>query len=88
MEQLTRKCNVNSCKFRCLLVAMHGLRGYDSHLISKQAFEVNGQIGHRRNTWSPQFKREVHDILNMICQVHRFVPAHAIRFGEVSRGLL
>ena len=27
---------------------MHNLRGYDSHLIIKKAFEINAQIGNRK----------------------------------------
>jgi hypothetical protein len=36
------RCNINYFNNRYLLVVFHNLRGYDSHLILKEAFEICG----------------------------------------------
>ena len=42
------KCNFTYLNNRYIPVVMHNLRGYDSHLIIKKAFEINEQIGNRK----------------------------------------
>jgi hypothetical protein len=43
-----QKCNLTYFNNRYIPVVMHNLRGYDSHLIIKEAFEINEQIGNRK----------------------------------------
>ena len=41
------KCNINYFSNRYLPVVMHNLRGYDSHLIIKKAYDINKSIGNK-----------------------------------------
>ena len=38
---------------------MHNLRGYDSHLIIKKAFEINDKIGNRKIDGIPNINEKV-----------------------------
>ena len=42
------KCNINYFCNRYLPVVMHNFKGYDSHLIIQQAYEINKQLGNKR----------------------------------------
>jgi len=41
-------CNITYFNNRFLPVVMHNLKGYDSHLIIRQAFEINQQLGNKK----------------------------------------
>ena len=42
-----QQCNITYFNNRFLPVVMHNLKGYDSHLIIRQAFEINQQLGNK-----------------------------------------
>ena len=42
------RCNINYFSNSVLPVIFRSLRGYDSHLIIKQAFEINNKLGNRK----------------------------------------
>ena len=42
------KCTINYFSNRLLPVIFHSLKGYDSHLIIKQSFEINNKLGNKK----------------------------------------
>ena len=40
-----QQCNLTNFKNRYVPVVFHNLKGYDGHLIIKEAFEMNNQMG-------------------------------------------
>ena len=60
-----QKCNITYLNNRYIPVVRHNLRGYDSHLIIKKAFEINEQIGNRKIDGIPNNnEKKKHELQN------------------------
>ena len=58
------RCNINYFSNRFLPVIFHKLKGYGSHLIINQAFEIHKELGNRKIDYIPNSYEKVHDLLN------------------------
>ena len=66
-------CNINYFSNRYLPVVFHNLRGYDSHLIIKKAFEV---VKGEENKCHPEFGRKVYELLHRQLKIYRQFSVH------------
>ena len=83
--RLDDRCNINFFSNRVLPVIFHSVKGYDPHLIIKQACEINNEALEQEYRCHPKLLRQVHGLLNRWSQVHWLLLIHGVIAWEARR---